>query len=98
MTEEEKFEERVRMIVRDEMEAEWDQVGGYEDQARKASFNMTKAVILATCDVVKRSFEGPGAEQTPQGRERGSEVGPNDPQPRNWHRGGGANPGGLNPR
>ncbi|MBU2340024.1 MAG: hypothetical protein KKE77_02125 [Alphaproteobacteria bacterium] len=66
MTEDQKLEERIRKIVRDEMEAKWIDVGGYADQVREGAFETTKAVLLATCDVVKNSLLVPGEVNTRQ--------------------------------
>jgi hypothetical protein len=62
MTEEEKFEERIRTIVRDEMEAEWLEINGYADQVRHAAFNMCRAIITANCEQTIKSF-APGGPQ-----------------------------------
>lgn len=56
MTEDEKFEERVREIVRDELQAEWLEVKGYADQAREMCFSMTRAIIEQCCKNVLNSF------------------------------------------
>ena len=65
MTDDEKFEERVRQIVRDEMEAEWLAVKGYGDQVRKAAFDMCQAIITTQCETIIKSF-GPGGAEAPK--------------------------------
>lgn len=62
MTDEEKFEERVRMIVRDEMEACWCEIRGYAEQAREIAFNMCRAIIVADCERTIKSFERGGRD------------------------------------
>ena len=66
MTEEEKFEERVRQIVREEMEAEWIEIKGYADQTREMAFNTCRAIITGCCEIIIKSFDG-GGRSNPQG-------------------------------
>lgn len=65
MTEDEKFEERVRMIVRDEMEAEWLEIKGYADQSREMAFSICRGIITACCQNIIKSFERPGGGSNP---------------------------------
>ena len=61
MTEDEIFEERVRMIVRDELQAEWIEPGGYHDQVAKQTFNVSRAIIQSICEIVLRSLPDDGS-------------------------------------
>lgn len=62
MTEEEKFEERVRMIVRDEIEAEMIYPKGWLDEMRQISFNMVKAILVQQAERTIASFDPPGGK------------------------------------
>ena len=68
MTEDEKFEERVRMIVRDELEAEMIYPKGWLDEIRQATFNMVKAILIQQAERTIASFDPPGGEAKSEGK------------------------------